>query len=156
LQRTANLIAFLGLVSEIAGTFLGALHSILLQKRSKNKSLRLQRVTLFKADLRTILKWYTKKLLDEKQDEIADPEARTGPRSGGAAIMFSDVQRLVIEGGTFNVVNNTLPQPISDGPSDAEDRKERVQRVQTFFQDIQSNPLSSSQGMCSEELAHLN
>jgi len=83
LQRAANLFAFLGLISEIAGTFLGALHSILLQKKNKDKNLFLQRVTLFKTDLKVILKWYTQKRLKEAEKLIEDKE-RSGMRRGAS------------------------------------------------------------------------
>ena len=136
----ANFFAFLGLVFEIAGTFIGAIHSILLQRRSKNKSLLPQKITLLKADLRVILKLYIQKLQDERQqaEELRRDEERRRMRQAEEPQVEKIVDNidtlLSIVGGRFNV------------HSDSEDRKERLQRVETFIQEIQHHPLSSSQG----------
>jgi len=165
LQRAANFFAFLGLVFEIAGTFIGAIHSILIQRRSKNKSLLLQQITLFKADLKVILKWYAMQKLDERQrvkklrgDEegsslrqgaegphTSQPE-RDEKQPGWSTAMDESITNFYINGDFANIAMNRtmLPPQIGNNP-DSEDRKERLQRVETFFQEIQHRPLSSSQ-----------
>jgi len=70
-------------------------------------------------------------------------ERRRTERQPQGVPMFQGVHTINISGGAFQT-NWTSPQ-ISE-TSDSEDRRERLQRVQIFFRDIQRNPLSSSQG----------
>lgn len=133
-MRYANLFAFLGLVLEIAGTFLGAFHSILLQKRVRNNTDSLNRITQFSADVKVILKWYRKKHSQDEQD------AATARRRMGSMEVFSNIQNVSISGASFVVSSPT--DPMNDS---REDYKERLQRVESLLNQMHLYPFSRSQ-----------
>jgi len=78
----------------------------------------------------------------QQAEEQQAERRRAGGQPQGAPI-FQGVRTIHINGGVFQ--SNWMSPQISE-TSDSEDRRERLQRVQIFFRDIQRNPLSSSQG----------
>jgi hypothetical protein len=137
LKKEANFFAFLGLILEIAGTFLGAIHSILLQRRSKGNTDSHNRITQFKADVKVILKWHAKK---RSQNEHEQEPASTRHRMGSLEV-FSNVQNVSITGGSFMVTAPTVA--VSDN---RDDYRERLQRVESLMNEIRHYPWSRSQG----------
>lgn len=84
--------------------------------------------------------------IDEGQRDERQVEEGPSPFTAGSLVAHH-VDEVNITGATFYAVfNTTLPQPIIDSFDPEDDRKERLQRVDSFFQEIQYYPLSSSQG----------
>ena len=137
LKKRANFFAFLGLILEISGTFLGAIHSILLQRRSKDNTDSHNRITQFKADVKVILKWHAKKC---SQNEHEQEAASTRQRMGSLEV-FSNVRSVSITGGSFMVTAPTAA--VSDN---RDDYRERLQRVESLMNEIRHYPWSRSQG----------
>jgi len=137
LKKGANFFAFLGLILEISGTFLGAIHSILLQRRSKDNTNSHNRITQLKADVKVILKWHAKK---RSQNEHEQEAALTRPRMGSLEV-FSNVRSVSITGGSFVVTAPTVA--VSDN---RDDYMKRLQRVVSLMNEIRRYPWSLSQG----------
>jgi len=60
LPRAANFFAFVGLMLEIIGTFLGAMHSVFLQRKVKGFNRTVNNMIQCKVDLKIVLKLYVK------------------------------------------------------------------------------------------------
>ena len=53
---------------EIIGTFLGAIHSVLLQRKIRNDARTINAMTQCKADLKVILKYYVRKVKEREEE----------------------------------------------------------------------------------------
>ncbi|PPR03066.1 hypothetical protein CVT26_004564 [Gymnopilus dilepis] len=60
LARITNILGFIGLVFEISGTSLGAIHAVFLQRRVRSGLRSVNEINEFKGDLDTILKAYSR------------------------------------------------------------------------------------------------
>ena len=65
---------------EIIGTFLGAIHSVLLQRKIRNDARMINAMTQCKADLKVILKYYVRKVKEREEEMRRQRESEARQR----------------------------------------------------------------------------
>lgn len=77
---------------EIIGTFLGAIHSVLLQRKIRNDARTINAMTQCKADLKVILKYYVRKV-KEREEEVRRQREEEARRQRGEEERIQPVRR---------------------------------------------------------------
>ena len=132
LARVANFIAFLGLVLEISGTFLGALHMLLLQRKVAYVTNITNNLAETKGDLKIVIKAIQRQEPASEQASLAQPrrsppaQSRDTDAKGG---FFSYAKNVTISGGVFNQMQmNHIVDSITE-PDDLEERAMNIRNI---------------------------
>ena len=134
LARVANFIAFLGLVLEISGTFLGALHMLLLQRKVAYVLNITNNLAETKGDLKIVIKAIQRQELEQAnqaQSRRSPPsQSRDTGTEGG---IFSHATNFLISGGTFTQMNH-----IVDSITEPDDLEERAMSIRNILDGMDS------------------
>lgn len=126
LGRSANFFAFLGLILEITGTFLGAIHTLFLQRKIEDGARVVVSMTQCQADLKIIAK-----VVQRKEEEARREKEGLLPlgESNPSACFFPNSVDLRILGGEFTINQSINHTPVVGDIDDFEDRAENVKSI---------------------------
>ena len=128
LGRSANFFAFLGLILEITGTFLGAIHTLFLQTKIEKGTRVIVSMTQCQADLKIIVKFLQRKKEELRQQGQQEEQQFYGVEGNYTGSFFPLASDIIIYNGNF------ISQPVTqtsvvENINDYEERAKNVQSV---------------------------
>jgi hypothetical protein len=124
LGRSANFFAFFGLILEITGTFLGAIHTLFLQRKIEDGARVVVSMTQCQADLKIIAK-----VVQRKEEESRRERNGQLHSEHHYASFFPGSNDVQIIGGEFTINQSINHTPVVGDINDYEDRAENVKSV---------------------------
>ena len=93
---------------EIIGTFLGAIHSVLLQRKIRNDARTINAMTQCKADLKVILKYYVRKVKEREEEVQRQREKEARQREEEARRQRGEEERIQPVRRQYNILPSFL------------------------------------------------
>jgi uncharacterized membrane protein YvlD (DUF360 family) len=125
----ANFFAFLGLILEITGTFLGAIHTLFLQRKIKKGAHVVISMIQCQADLKIVTKAVQRQEEESRRREQLEQGQLEPPNGGGYAAFFPSSNRVSVENCQFTINQSINQTPVVQDINDHEDRAQNVRSI---------------------------